>query len=71
MTARSIAQLARQDLPFELALESSLPDLMTDRRLAQPDPHWLRGLPDFVHEGEIDFGEYQEDLIQSVSGLSR
>lgn len=71
MKTRSIGDFVRPDLPFELVLESSLPDPILDRRLAQPDPRWLRGLSDFAHEGEVDFGEYQEDLIQSVSGLSR
>jgi hypothetical protein len=69
--ARSIDLLSQSELPMELVLESSLPDEATDRRLAAPQPKWLRGLTDFEVEGGFDFGEYQADLILSTSGLSR
>jgi hypothetical protein len=63
--------LGHTELPFELVLESSLPDVETDKSLGVPHPEWLRGLSDFAVEDGFDFNEYQADLILSTNGLSR
>lgn len=69
--ARSIADMHRLDLPIDQVLDACLPDVTTDPSWAQPDPAWLRGLSTFEMEGRIDTGEFQADLVWSVSGLSR
>ncbi|MDQ3964187.1 MAG: hypothetical protein M3277_09810 [Actinomycetota bacterium] len=69
--ARNIADMNRLDLPIDQVLDACLPDVATDPSWTQPDPMWLRGLSAFEAEGRIDSGEFQADLIWSVSGLSR
>ena len=69
--ARSIADMSRLDLPIDQVLDASLPDVATDPSWTQPDPSRLRGLSTFETEGRIDTGEFQADLVWSISGLSR
>lgn len=69
--ARSVTEMRRLDLPIEQLLEASLPDVNTDPSRATPDLRGLSGLPSFEIDGVIDGPEFQADLIQSCSGLSR
>ena len=69
--ARSITEMRRLDLPIEQLLEAALPDAESDPSWSPPDPMWLRSRETFEIEGQIDSSEFQADLIQSCSGLSR
>ena len=57
-------------MEIDQLLEAALPDGCADARPVVWAADLLHPLPDFVAGGG-DHGDYQEDLVLSVNGLSR
>lgn len=60
-----------QQLPVEQWLEASLPDVATDPSISSPDPAWLKNMATFQVGGAFDGREFQADLVDSISAITR